>query len=47
MTLEEARLQLESRNDRDFLIFVDAESQGLHILHRHKNGQYELLEPVY
>jgi len=47
MTLEEARLQLESSDDRDFLIFVDAERGGLQILHRHKNGQYELLEPVY
>jgi putative sigma-54 modulation protein len=47
MTLEEARLQLESRDDRDFLLFVDAEKGGLHILHRREDGQYELLEPVY
>ncbi len=47
MTLEEARLQLESDSDRDFLIFVDAESEELQILHRHKDGRYELLEPVY
>ncbi|MEM4414037.1 MAG: ribosome-associated translation inhibitor RaiA [Candidatus Caldarchaeum sp.] len=46
MTLEEARLQLESYN-RDFLIFVNADSRALNILHRHKDGQYELLEPVY
>ena len=47
MTLEEARLQLEANTERDFLIFVDAESEGLQILHRHKDGHYELLEPVY
>ncbi len=46
MTLDEARLQLESYH-KDFLIFVDADSRGLSILHRHGNGQYELLEPVY
>lgn len=46
MTLDEARLQLESYN-RDFLIFVDADSQGLSILHRRQDGQYELLEPIY
>lgn len=47
MTLEEARLQLESSAERDFLIFVDAETQELQILYRHKDGRYELLEPVY
>ena len=46
MTPEEALLQLESYH-RDFLIFMDSESESLSILYRTKNGQYELLEPVY
>ncbi len=47
MTLEEARLQLESTNERNFLIFVDSERGGLQILYRHNDGRYELFEPVY
>lgn len=46
MTVDEARLQLESYN-RDFLIFVDAESRDLNILHRRQDGQHELLQLVY
>jgi putative sigma-54 modulation protein len=46
MTSEEALLQLKSYH-KDFLIFMDSERQGLSILHRTKDGQYELLEPIY
>ncbi len=46
MTIEEARLQLESYH-KDFLVFIDAESRALNILHRNKDGEYELLQPVY
>jgi putative sigma-54 modulation protein len=46
MTVEEALLQLKSYH-KDFLIFMDSEREGLSILHRMKDGQYELLEPMY
>jgi ribosomal subunit interface protein len=46
MTPEEAILQLESYQKKDFLIFMDVERESLSILHRLKNGQYELIEPV-
>lgn len=46
MTQEEALVQLDSL-DRDFLIFIDAESGGLKVLHRRSDRVYELLEPRY
>lgn len=46
MTPDEAILQLESYQKKDFLIFMDAEREKLSILHRLKDGQYELIEPV-
>jgi len=47
MTPEEAILQLESYQKRDFLVFMDAERNALSILHRLADGQYELIEPRY
>lgn len=47
MTREEAVLQLESQETRDFLIFIDAERGGLSVLHRYPDGGYEVIEPVY
>ncbi len=46
MTLDEAILQLEAEN-RDFLLFVDAERGELSVLHRKQAGKYELIEPEY
>jgi|GEM_PF-989636 len=46
MTVEEALLQLDAYN-RDLFLFDDAEGGGLRILHRHADGQIELLEPKY
>ena len=46
MTPEEAILQLESYQKKDFLIFMDVESEKISILHRLSEGKYELLEPV-
>jgi len=46
MTAEEAALQLDSYH-RDFLIFVNAETGQLSIIHRLDDGSYELLEPRY
>lgn len=47
MTPEEAILQLESYQKKDFLIFMDAEREALSVLRRLSDGRYELLEPVY
>lgn len=47
MTPEEAILQLDSYDKKGFLIFMDAEEQGLRILHRLPDGRYELIEPIY
>lgn len=46
MTAEEAALQLDSYH-RDFLIFMNAETGKLSIIHRLDDGSYELLEPRY
>jgi putative sigma-54 modulation protein len=46
MTVEEALLQLKSYH-KEFLIFMDSEREGLSILYRLNDGQYELLEPVF
>lgn len=46
MTVEEALIQLDSYN-RDLFLFDDADGGGLRILHRHPDGQIELLEPKY
>lgn len=46
MTLDEAILQLEAEK-RDFLLFVDAERGELSVLHRKRDGKYELIEPEY
>ncbi len=47
MTPEEAILQLDSYDKKDFLIFMDAEEEQLRILHRLPDGRYELIEPIY
>ncbi len=47
MTPDEAIIQLESYEKRDFLIFMDVERDALSIMRRLPDGQYELLEPVY
>ncbi len=46
MTVAEALLQLDAHN-RDLYLFDDAEGGGLRILHRHADGQIELLEPKF
>ena len=47
MTPEEAILQLESYQKKDFLVFMDMERKQISILHRLSSGQYEVIEPVY
>lgn len=46
MTPEEALVQLDSFH-RDFLIFIDADTGGIRVIHRRTDGTYELLEPRY
>ena len=46
MTPEEAILQLEAYQKKDFLIFMDVDSERISVLHRLSEGKYELLEPV-
>ncbi|MCR4404679.1 MAG: ribosome-associated translation inhibitor RaiA [Candidatus Acetothermia bacterium] len=46
MTPEEALVELGSL-EQDFLIFIDAETGGLKVLHRREDGVAELLEPQY
>lgn len=47
MTAEEAVLQLEGYEKRDFLIFMDVERGALSVIHRLPDGRYEVLEPIY
>jgi putative sigma-54 modulation protein len=44
MTVEEAVLQMEGREDRPF-VFRDAESEGVKVLYRRRDGHIGLLEP--
>ncbi|HIC96415.1 TPA: ribosome-associated translation inhibitor RaiA [Candidatus Bipolaricaulota bacterium] len=46
MTPEEALVQLDS-TEENLLIFVDAESGEMKVLHRRGDGSYELLDPKY
>jgi putative sigma-54 modulation protein len=44
MSLEEAVEQLRRSRD-DVLVFRDASTQGLAVLHRRKDGKFGLIEP--
>jgi putative sigma-54 modulation protein len=44
MTMEEAVLQMEGREDRPF-VFRDADSAGVKVLYRRRDGHIGLLEP--
>lgn len=44
MTAEEASLQLDAI-DREFLVFVDVETDQVAIIYRRKDGNYGLIEP--
>lgn len=46
MSVEEAAEQLRSR-EMDFLVFRNAESEGLNVIYRRKNGDYGLIDPGY
>lgn len=44
MTVEEAAMQLETTN-LDFLVFKNAESDGVNVIYRRKNGDFGLIDP--
>jgi putative sigma-54 modulation protein len=44
MTVEEAVLQMEGREDRPF-VFRDADSEGVKVLYRRRDGHIGLIEP--
>ena len=44
MTVEEAVLQLDAI-DKEFLVFVDVETDQIAIIYRRKDGNYGLIEP--
>ncbi len=46
MTPEEAALRLDS-SPRNFIVFYDSERQKFSVIHRLKDGSYELIEPQY
>ena len=46
MTPEEAAIKLDSL-PRDFIVFYDSERQKFSVIHRLKDGSYELIEPQY
>lgn len=45
MSLDEAIMQMELI-ESDFLVFTNARSYALNVLHRRKDGDYELIEPI-
>jgi putative sigma-54 modulation protein len=44
MTVEEAALQLDAI-DKEFLVFVDVETDQIAVIYRRKDGNYGLIEP--
>jgi len=45
MYVDEAVLQLEISDHRQFLVFLNADTEKLSVLYRRKNGHYGLIEP--
>jgi putative sigma-54 modulation protein len=44
MSLEEAVAQMDL-SQKDFLIFINSDSEQMNVLHRGKDGGYEWVEP--
>jgi len=44
MTPEEAALQLEAI-EKEFLVFIDVETDGVAIIYHRRDGNYGLIEP--
>lgn len=46
MSVDEAALQLNTL-DNDFLVFLNAETEGVNVIYKRKNGDYGLIDPGY
>lgn len=46
MFVDEAVLQMEMSN-RQFVVFLNAKSEKINVLHRRKDGSYGLMEPTF
>lgn len=46
MSVDEAVLQLELLEGRQFLVFLNADIQKVNVLYRRKNGDFGLIQPV-
>jgi putative sigma-54 modulation protein len=46
MSVDEAAMQLDSL-DNDFLVFRNAETEGVNVIYKRKNGDYGLIDPGY
>src|SRR5690606_16147383 len=46
MFVDEAVLQMEM-SKRQFVVFLNAKTEKINILHRRKDGSYGLMEPVF
>jgi putative sigma-54 modulation protein len=46
MFVDEAVLQLEVSDRRDFLVFLNAETEKINVLYRRRNGDFGLIEPT-
>jgi putative sigma-54 modulation protein len=47
MFVDEAVLQLEVSDHRQFLVFFNAESEKVNVLYRRRNGDFGLIEPTF
>ena len=43
--VDEAALQLESREDDEFLVFLNADTQRVNVIYRRKNGDFGVIDP--
>ncbi|MDD3313598.1 ribosome-associated translation inhibitor RaiA [Pseudodesulfovibrio sp.] len=46
MSVDEAAMQLDSM-DNDFLVFLNAETDGVNVIYKRKNGDFGLIDPGY
>lgn len=46
MFVDEAVLQLEVQDKRDFLVFMNAETEKLNVLYKRRNGDFGLIDPT-
>jgi putative sigma-54 modulation protein len=46
MYVDEAVLQLEMSN-RQFVVFLNARTEKINVLHRRKDGAFGLMEPTF